>query len=262
MDPLLLGIDLAVVVLGLILIRMGIKGGSRKPSNEKIYGVIVAVGVALVVSGPIRLPSKSLQAMTTSAEQMVATDPSTTNLSDDELPSTEGEQNDPMDRTIIISPTQEIAELLRANIEAMTKMKDTCREEDQIEIAYKGTEDPIEDVSAAAQASMEPTETVQVIQVAPVRVTTLEHEPDEGPPLCTEFRLLNDDGPHPSGCHVIGCAQGYALPMLHLQGGGWDRCQAIKRVPRVGDCYVVTNAAGSETGRTFKDDQWVDCPLS
>jgi hypothetical protein len=295
MDPLLITVDLLFAVIGLFVVWIAWRLHSKGEIPHKTAVPVFLLGGVLLMVGVTMTPSRILTSITSNevenqtSQQMVAQDDD----GPDDLTVVDG---GPKGKTIIITDDEDLKNLLRqaiAKLPEATKEISTNSDISTELLNVNGTDDDDssgdddsttedddsgDDDSAQVDERRDPFKVAVLVQesepvvMTPVmthpraRIRTLPKEPVSGAtPLCTDFKLLHGQagGPEPGGCHVVGCSQGYALPMQHLPSGGWGQCDSVNRVERIDQCYVVPDADGTERGRTFSEDgSWVDCPVS
>jgi len=273
MDPLLILLNVIVALIGLFLVWIAwrLQKIGERPHKASIPTFIAAA--ILVLLGVGGLPSVILQAIigeNASASTDVAA-PTPIVPSPEEPAIIDG---GPDGQTIIITHDQDLVALLKRAIEGPAEVSTPRIERDSVAAADDDdsaeTELVITDDDSAPETAPVAHQVEPVVMEASTpppraRIRMLPTEPEgDRPPLCSGFTLIHgpSGGPDLSGCHVVGCAQGYALPMRHVPGGGWELCTNPSRVERIDQCYVVPDADGTESGRTFKDGSWVKCPVT
>ncbi|NQV89030.1 MAG: hypothetical protein HQ488_01790 [Parcubacteria group bacterium] len=289
MDPLLTAVDGLFVLIGLFVLWIGWRLQRRGDSPHKAALPVFIIGGVILCIGGTMTPSRILKGLTSEhpsegiPEQQDQEDRET---EPDGLTVVEG---GPKGQTIIITQDKDLIALLTRAIGQLPELSVVSTELPSLsveaddddsgdDVSATDDDDSGDGDSAASEIERDPfqvtvlEESSEPVVVTPVmthpraRIRTLpEESKGDTHPLCTGFKLIHGQagGPEPGGCHVVGCAQGYALPMQHLPSGGWGPCADPKRVERIDQCYVVPDADGTESGRTFSEDgSWTECPVS
>ena len=294
MDPLLITVDLLFAAIGLFVVWMAWHLRSKGTTPHKAAVPVLVIGAFLLLVGGTMTPSRILTAPTSDEVDGQTAQDTNPAPADDGPDGPTVVDSGPTGKIIIITDDEDLKHLLRQAIAHLSEATEEISasidiptepvsvssvDDDDSGDDDSSTEDDDsgDDDSAQADEKRDPFKVAILVQgsepvvMTPVmmhsraRIRTLPEEPESGTiPVCTDFKLLHGSsgGPRPSGCHVVGCSQGYALPMQHLPSGGWGRCTNVDRVERIEQCYVVPDADGTEHGRTFQDGSWVDCPVS
>lgn len=289
MDPLLTAVDGLFVLIGLFVLWIGWRLRTQGESPHKAALPVFIIGGAILCIGGTMTPSRALKGLT--SEHPTEGIPEQRKHEDQE-PEPDGltvVEGGPKGQTIIITQDKDLIALLTRAIGQLPEPSAVATEVASLSVEADDNDsgddisttddlDSDDDDSAAVEIERDPfqvsvlEESSEPVVVTPgmthprARIRTLpEESKGDAHPLCTGFKLIHGQagGPEPGGCHVVGCAQGYALPMQHLPSGGWGPCANPVRLERIDQCYVVPDADGTESGRTFNEDgSWTECPVT
>lgn len=227
MNPLLIVANLIVALMGVALMALAQRVHGRIP--KFVTGL---AGLALLVLAVMDLPGKTLSQAKPTEVSTQAPAP----VVPQELPSVDSQE-----KVIYIGDLDALAEAISDRL----GLADPPQEEEEPQM------EPEED----SRPGRDPFQPIDTTKLQPEPERTIPQESDTPP--CTGFELLHgkSGGPEPDGCYAVGCAEGYALPM-QLQVGAWGACEKYRRLPRLKDCYIITDHDGTQRSMRFNKGSW------
>ena len=261
--PLLL--NAIVGVLAGVLMVLGFQSSIRaKTATSFLRGLgLILVGLSIAILALTQIPGRWLESLKQAQNQEVVTSLSEDDSAVDDDSSDEESvltrQDDPSDsgNIIVIGSPEKLREFFREFVQ-----------EDQDQSVRTGDDDCAPSAEAArdpfvqavvALPPVDPTPTPTPVPAATPELPTWERTLSEESeaPSCTAFVLVHGKGggPEPDGCYAVGCQEGYALPM-QLQNGAWNACANYSRLPRLKDCYQVTDKDGTQRSLRFVNGNW------
>jgi hypothetical protein len=250
MDFILVVLNGVVAVLGVLIVAAGLK-------SDRVWKTLMLglVGILLLFAAFFGLPASGLKLL---KREMVALEVREQEDSDDSEygdgsggEDLENVAQAPDNQVVIVGDCDALVELLTtANLYSQ---EGAVSDDDSSWPEYE-LEAPVSVQPTPTQEPMEPA------QAEPQLERSLPEEPQTGEPKCSSPRLLHgaSGGPGEGGCHAVGCAEGYVIPM-RLMPDRWVACSNPKRLARFNDCYFFYDSDESEQSARLVDGAWRTC---
>lgn len=255
------------VLLGALIIFVGSqlvvnKMGTKR--NRTIGAIVSGLGLAFVILGFRCTPSALLDHLIN--EKVAVVESEQDEMADAE---TEDEEEDPDDKAIeyddddadtdsekiiVMGNKRELADFMRELIGGQETVSTEEAPSDTLPALDTTTPSPLVSATPSPTPKSTPAPTP-----SPTPVVTPTPTPKPVERECTAFTILHGSsgGPDPAGYYVVGCAEGYALPM-NMRDGKWETCEQCALSQSTG-CYRFRDANGNKRSLRYKNGTWGSC---